>query len=118
MKITLTPSQAIALRQAPNDWAALPGHISTAALRLHGLVVIRDAPGARTLNRGFQWKVTLSGMRLEGRKLQPKPEPEVAPKEINLQPNGTKRKYTKRGSEEIIGVRPVLRRRPQFAHRP
>lgn len=61
MKITLTPSQIETLKQAPNDWGPLPGHLSTSALRLHGLVVIRDAPGARTLNRGFQWMATISG---------------------------------------------------------
>lgn len=78
MKITLTPSQARTLKSAPNDWDALPDHISTAALRLHGLVAIRDAPGERCLNRGFQWKITLTGFLMEGRKLQPKTEPEVA----------------------------------------
>src|SRR5258708_32171118 len=102
MKITLTPSQNIRLKRAPNDWEALRENACTPALRLAGLIVIRDAPGERTLNRGFQWKITLFGSRLDGRKFQPKTEPEMVAKEITLQPNGTKRKYTKRGTEEII----------------
>lgn len=124
MKFTLTPSQAMTLKQAPSDWAALPDNISTTALRLHGIVVIRDAPGERTLNRGFQWKVTLTGMRLEGRKIKPKSEPETLTareaiaairrlEEINLQTSGNSHKSSKSRLEEINPIRPILRRRPQ-----
>lgn len=77
MRLTLTPSQANVLKHVPDDWAALPANVCTSALRLMGLLVIRDAPGDRTLNRGFQWRITSTGFRLLGRKIQPIAEPEV-----------------------------------------
>lgn len=77
MKITLTPSQSSTLTRAPNDWEAIPDNCCTTALRLAGLITIRDAPGERTLNRGFQWKITLTGFRQQGRRFQPKTEPEM-----------------------------------------
>jgi hypothetical protein len=78
MKITLTPSQAATLKRAPNEWVDLPDSTVTQALRLHGLIEIRSAPGERTIHRGYQWKITLTGFQLDGRKFQPKPEPEMA----------------------------------------
>lgn len=88
MKFTLTPSQAVTLTRAPNDWEAIPENVCTTALRLAGLVAIRDAPGERTLKRGFQWKITLTGFRLQGRKFQPKNEPELATIPRHPQPVG------------------------------
>lgn len=89
MKITLSPSQAATLKLAPNEWGRLPDNLSTTALRLAGLVLIRDAPGARTLNRGFQWKVTMAGIRLQGLKITPKTEPEVAAMHKRVVDKGT-----------------------------
>lgn len=77
MKYTLTPTQRGTLERAPNDWEALPPDVCTSALRLLGLVAIRDAPGAFALNLGFQWKITLTGFLLERRKSKPIAEPET-----------------------------------------
>lgn len=113
MKFTLTPSQAITLTRAPNDWEKLPDNTCTTALRLAGLIDIRDAPGERTLARGFQWRITLTGARLQQRKVKPAHEVVTASKEITPQPNGTKRKYTKRGGDEIILACGLRITRPQ-----
>lgn len=77
MKYTLTPSQRATLTRAPNDWEALPPDVCTSALRLLGLVALRDAPGAFALNLGFQWKITLTGFLLERRKSKPVSQPEA-----------------------------------------
>jgi hypothetical protein len=125
MKFTLTPSHAITLTRAPNDWEKLPDNTCTTALRLAGLIDIRDAPGERTLARGFQWRITLTGARLQQRKVRPAHEVVTAPKAIGPEVSKTKRLRAKRAVmaiterlQETLGIRPTLRRRPQRVHSP
>jgi hypothetical protein len=115
MKYTLTISQEVVLMTAPPEWDFLPANISTSALRLAGLIEIRDGPGPRTLDRAFQWRASATGTRLKRQILGPtaqlpKPAKEITPAE----PRKRKRIRVARPLGERIHRKRWMRPRPQL----